>query len=507
MADAGRLLAALGKTTVAAGLGLFLCGGPATAAPDWKLMDLRTKLAALAATLKTDDAARSLPVSALVAGLEGYVRHIPWQTTGTFAESTGPATIGWTDTRFALATLSQVHGGEDNLAVVQASGVNGTDAIQIESGVVTLDQLRSRMTNRFVGRDIETGADLLRIPLVIGEDATLRLGPGDALMLSRRDGAFIVSYGRIEVFGAEISATAEPSEANEEYVPFIASVGSGSVHLSDATLKHLGFGNTEKFSGLSIVAYPTMRPAKRTVIENTRFEDMVTLAVVGVTDAEMHDNRFFDMRRNPLLLSHSPNALVAGNLFTGRSPTNAIRVSNGSGGTEVTGNVILEGSRAGLLISSGSDNVLVSRNLIWRRNGGGVKLQGVTCGRIERNVILDDKQKGIEVRDSTDAILHANTIVGNQNAGIWVSGQKKGEVTYITDNLLRENGSGLTTAAGAAIALKGNDLSNQFPRLLDGDITQQFRTIITDLRGEAPILLDAGGARPTDRLAPAACAL
>lgn len=507
MAERGRRLAAFGKTTVAAGLGLFLCAGAATAAPDWALMDLRAKLAALAATLKTDDAARSLPVSALVAGLGDHVRHSARPSTGEYAAPAGPATIGWTDSRYALATLSQVHGGEDTLAVVQASGVNGTDAIRITSGVVTLDQLRGRMTNRFVGRDIETGADLLRIPLVIGEDATLRLGPGDALMLSRSDGAFIVSYGRIEVHGAEISATAEPSAANTEYVPFIASVGSGSVHLSNATLKHLGFGNTEKFSGLSIVGYPTMRPAKRSVIENTRFEDMVTLAVVGVTDAELQGNRFFDMRRNPLLLSHSPNARVAGNLFTGSSPTNAIRVSNGSGGTEIAGNVILEGSRAGLLISSGSDNVSVTGNLIWRRNGGGVKLQGVTCGRVERNLILDDRQKGVEVRNSTDAVVHANTIVGNKNAGVWVSGQKAGEVTYITDNLLRENGSGLTTAAGAAITLKGNDLSNQFPRLIDGDITQQFRAVITDLRGERPILLDAGGARPTDRLAPAACAL
>lgn len=507
MADTGRRLAAFGKTTVAAGLGLFLCAASASAAPDWKLMDLRAKLAALATALKTDDAARNLPVSALVAGLGGHVRHTSRQSTGAYAAPAGPATIGWTDTRFALATLSQVHGGEDNLAVVQASGVNGTDAIRVESGVVTLDQLRGRMTNRFVGRDIGTGADLLRIPLVIGEDATLRLGPGDALMLSRSDGAFIVSYGRIEVFGAEISATAEASAANAEYVPFIASVGSGSVHLSNATLKHLGFGNTEKFSGLSIVSYPTMRPANRTVIENTRFENMVTLAVVGVTDAELHDNRFFDMRRNPLLLSHSPNARVAGNLFTGGSPTNAIRVSNGSGGTEVTGNVILEGSRAGLLIASGSDNVSVTGNLIWRRNGGGVKLQDVACARVERNVILDDRQKGVEVRNSTDAFVHANTIVGNKNAGVWVSGQKTGEVTYITDNLLRENGSGLTTAAGAAIALKGNDLSNQFPRLLDGDITRQFRAVVADLRGETPILLDAGGAVPTDRLAPAACAL
>ncbi|WP_347311235.1 right-handed parallel beta-helix repeat-containing protein [Defluviimonas sp. SAOS-178_SWC] len=507
MADVGRSLAVIGKSTVAAGLGLFLFAASAMAAPDWKLMDLRTKLAALSTTLGTDEASRDVPVRDLVAGLDGNVLRHRRESTTAYSEPDAPATIGWTDSRFAVAALSQVYGGQNNLAVFQASSGNGTDAIHIDSGVVTLRQLRGQMTNRYVGRDIDTGADLLRIPLIIGEKATLRLTPGETLMLSRRDGAFIVSFGRIEAYGAEISATAEPSEANKDFSPFIASVGSGSVHLSGATLKYLGFGNTEKFSGLSIVAYPTMRPANRTVIENTRFEDMVTLALVGVTDAELHDNRFFDMRRNPLLLSHAPHSIVAGNLFSGSSPTNAIRVSNGSGGTEVTGNIILEGSRAGMLISSGSDNVSVTGNLIWRRNGGGVKLLDVTCGRVERNVILDDKQKGVEVRNSRDAFVHANKIIGNKNAGVWVSGQTKGEVTYITDNLLRENGSGLTTAAGAAIALKGNDLSNQFPRLLDGDVTQQFRSIIADLRGQTPILLDAGGASPTDILAPTECAL
>ena len=322
---------------------------------------------------------------------------------------------------------------------------------------------------------------------------------------SRRDGAFIANFGRLEIFGAEISAIREADDSIGDFIPFIVSVGSGSAHLSGATLKGLGFGNTAKFAGFSVVAYPTMRPAQRTVIENTRFDDLVTVAMVGVVNAELRDNRFFDMRRNPLLLSRSQNALVSGNLFSGTSPTNAVRVWNGSDGAKLVGNIVLEGTQAGLVVGSGSDHVAVSGNLIWRRNGGGVKLHNVSCGSVQNNIILDDKQKGVEVRSSTNALVNGNTIVGNRNAGVWISGQTKASVTYVTDNLLRENGSGLASANGAGIALRGNDFSNQFPRLLDGDITQQFRVIVADLRGRAPVLLGSSGAQPTDDLMPRDC--
>ena len=366
---------------------------------------------------------------------------------------------------------------------MRAVGARGTEALEVTKGVATLSQLRSRLTNRQLGKNFETGSDLLRIPLIIGPDATLRLGPDSILELSRSDGAFIVNYGRLEIFGGEISATHEPDEAKGDFVPFVVSVGTGSAHLSGATLKRLGFGNTAKFAGFSVVAYPTMRPTQRTIIENTRFDELVTVALVGVVNAEVRNNRFFDMRRNPLLVSRSQNALVFGNLFSGQSPTNAVRVWNGSDGVKLVGNIVLDGSQAGLVVGSGSDHVAVSDNLIWRRNGGGVKLNNATCGRVENNMILDDKQKGVEVRSSENAYIHSNTIVGNGNAGVWVSAQKDAEVTYVTGNLLRENGSGLSSASGADIALHRNDFSDQFPRLLDGDITQQYRLIIGDLRG------------------------
>ena len=129
----------------------------------------------------------------------------------------------------------------------------------------------------------------------------------------------------------------------------------------------------------------------------------------------------------------------------------------------------------------------------------------MNCGVVAHNLILDDKQKGVEVRASTDVLVNENRIIGNANAGVWVSANQPENITYVVGNLIRENGSGLSTAAAGSIALKGNDLSNQFPRFLDGDVTHQFRAILEDLRGSRAILLDSVDVTPTANLKPNSC--
>lgn len=486
---------------------LSLFAAAASASPDWQLVELRSRLSALSDALRPDTPMRDRDVPGLVGDLGipelGRLKTPPLVT----GEAGDPAELSWTDKRIALAAMTQIYGGGNNAYVIEAGRKDDTEALEITSGVLTLDQLRKRLTPRHLGLDMATGTDILRVPLVIGREAVLHIGPEEKLLLSQEDGAFLVNFGRLEVYGGEISGTPAKPEAREVYSPFIVSVGSGTVHISGAVFRRLGFGYTAKFAGFSILSHPTMQPNERNIIQNSRFDDLVTVALVGVRHVEIKGNRFYDMRRNPLLISQSRDSVVEANLFSGASPTNAVRISNGSDDSRLVRNVVLEGSRAGLLVSSGSDNVVVAENLIWRRNGGGVKLQDVRCGQVERNLIIDDRQKGIEVRNSPEAFLSTNRIIGNANAGIWISSQPTDNVTYVLDNLIRENGSGVSTAVAGRIAMAGNDLSNQFPRFLDGDVTLQFRAIVADMKGESPIYLQSGGVQPAGRLTPAECDL
>ncbi|SMX24015.1 right-handed parallel beta-helix repeat-containing protein [Boseongicola aestuarii] len=488
-----------------AGVGLGVLAGASNAAPDWGIMEMRSDLKSLTDRLNESGLERGESVRVLTRGLDWPGPRKPERALARFFEPAEDAELGWSDIRYSLAALNQAYGAKDSFDILQANRRGENLSLTVNSGVATIAQLRARLTHRHLGLDFGTQDEVLRTPIIVQPGATLRLGPGDVLKLSRRDGAFILNFGRLEIFGSNVSATEDVSPFNEEFVPFIASVGTGTVQVSGAVFSGLGFGKTAKFSGFSMISHPTMRPNARSVIENSRFEGLVTLAIVGQMHVELRDNRLFDMRRNPLLISRSPDALVAGNLFAGPSPTNAIRVSNGSDGVRIVDNIILEGSRAGMLISSGSDRVSVRGNLIWKRNGGGVKLQDVECGRVVENIILDDRQKGVEVRSSMHTLVSGNRIVGNKGAGVMVAAQMPTNVTYVTDNLLRENGAGLYTASGAGLALRGNDMSNQLPRLLDGDITQQFRAIVTDLRGEVPIVLDGGGVSAMVRTSPSEC--
>lgn len=505
MPDFFKSLRIFAFRVVIAGLGLGLLAGVSNAAPDWGIMEMRSDLKSLTARLNEAGLERSESLRVLTRGLDWPGPRKPERALARFFEPDEVADLGWSDIRYALAALNQAYGAKDSFDILQANKRGENLALSVNSGIATMEQLRTRLTHRHLGLDFVTQDEVLRTPIIVQSGATLRLGPDDVVKLSRRDGAFILNFGRLEAFGSEISATEDVSPFNHEFVPFIASVGTGTVQVSGAVFRGLGFGKTAKFSGFSLISHPMMRPNARSVVENSRFDDLVTLAIVGQMHVELRDNRLFDMRRNPLLISRSPDALVSGNLFAGPSPTNAIRVSNGSHGVRIIDNVILEGSRAGMLISSGSDDVSVNGNLIWKRNGGGVKLQGVECGRVVRNIILDDRQKGIEVRSSAHIVVSGNRIVGNKGAGVMVAAQLPHNVTYVTGNLLRENGAGLYAASGAGLALHDNDMSNQLPRLLDGDITQQFRAIVTDLRGKVPIVLDGAGVSPMVRATPPEC--
>ncbi|NND21151.1 MAG: hypothetical protein HKO14_03610, partial [Silicimonas sp.] len=226
----------------AVGVCLFAIAQPLAASPDWDLVGLRKQLTDLSAALREDEGLRTMSVPDLVAGL-GVPELDGLETVShSVAHGNDPATLAWTDKRHAIAAMSQIYGDNDNLRTMSAGREGDTEALEIRAGVLTLDQLRPRMTARHLGRDRTTGADVLRVPLIVGRDATLRLNAGDVLKLSNNDGAFLVNFGRLEIVGGEISAFRNDDETSKEFAPFVTSIGSGTVHLSDATFRNLGFG-------------------------------------------------------------------------------------------------------------------------------------------------------------------------------------------------------------------------------------------------------------------------
>ncbi len=488
MPKALAALARFGSAAIAAGL--FAFASVANASPDWDLVELRQTLHEVSKTLIENPTMRELDIEDVMAEVDWQLPNVS-PSPSAVEMNVSPAQFGWMDARLALAPIHHIYGAKGAGPVMDALQGYGLDAVVIEDGTATLGQLRASLTNRQMSYDLESDVHTLRVPLVIGENAALRLSHGDKLAISRKDGAFVVGMGRVEVIGAKVWGTKEESLAHESFRPFVTLLGGA--HIEDAWFADLGFGNSVKYSGLSLLSHPTFGATGRTIVHRSRFDHLVTLSVVGLSSPEIERNRFFSMERNALLIARSAYASVAGNIFSGPSPTNAVRIMHGSVNARVEGNVVLEGARAGFLVSGGSDNARVAGNLIWRRNGGGIKLSEVECGVVTGNLVLDDKQKGIEIRDSANVVIDGNDIIGNRTAGIWISAVGENNVTHVAGNLIRENGSGLSTAQGGEIALVGNDFRNQYPRFLDGELTHEFREIAGNLRGATPLVMSAFG--------------
>ncbi len=462
-----------------------------------RLIALRADLAALA------DRAAALagpaaPIAALVAD-SGLVPAPPVPAAMTPAPAPAP-TFRAMDARIALTMLSQGYGAQDN-AIVLVAQPEGQRALAVMSGRATPATLAAALA----GQGLQAPGDpALRVPLIVMPGAVLALGPGETLTLDRAAGAFVANFGRLEVTGATIAVTGDVNPRARSFAPFIATAQGGSVQVDGARITGLGFGRTTKFAGLGVMLSALRLAGQEVRITGTVFSDMRSVVLSGADDAVVTGNLFTATRGPALVVARGARATVAGNVFAAPMATNAIVVDSGALAARVTGNLVLGGDRAGIVVRNGSDGASVDGNVVWNRGGGGITVLRADCGKVTGNLVVGNAQKGIEVRSSDGSRVQGNRILGNRSIGLWVSAQEDGAVAILQDNVLAENATGLASASGAGIWLRGNDFTAQFLRMVGGDLAPQAPAIAADMQGAQALLLTASGAQaqagpPPDR--------
>lgn len=399
---------------------------------------------------------------------------------------------GRMDSRLALTMLSMTQDDEDNFAVLEAQADPARSALVLKAGQADLAAVGAMLRQTGLAGAASGRSVTLEVPLVIWPGATLRLGPGEELRLSRQHGAFVMNFGTLAIEGGAVRSVGEENPTIRRFRPFVTTADRGVMILRRAQLSGLGFGATTKFAGVSVqrnLLRPTSTPVS---IDSSLFDDVLSVVVQGETGARITDNRFQAARGAALIVQGSRGTVVSGNLFSGAMPTNAIRLEQGSPQAVIAANVILGGERAGILVRQDSPAAVVSGNVVWARKGGGIAVQHSPCARVEGNLVIGNDQKGIEMRDAPAGIVERNSVLSNQSAGLWISDQAPGGETRISGNVLAFNGAGLAAGQGGRLILSDNDLTRQYLQFVAGDLVAAATALARDMRGKGELVLETG---------------
>ena len=405
--------------------------------------------------------------------------------------STGAADIQLIDLRLALLHLSLAAGSNDQLSIVRAQSASTPQAIVVNGGQVNLDDLRTWVSAQSDPKSLLNG-DTLHVPLVVFQDGRFDMASSDTLELSTKDGAFIANLGVLVMDGATISATSDTNETAEQFVPFVATAGTGQAQISNSVFERLGFGDTALYSGVSVINRGLYAPIGQSYLTDTVLRDVQGATFYGGSSPIINSNVFVGENAGGLVLRSTDNAVVSSNVLVGEATEAALKFMDGATNSTVRHNIIFSASGPGIFVTEGSHETTITDNLIWR-SGSGISVIHSDCIDLTGNVLVDNQRKGIELRTSRNSRIVANQMLGNHSSGLFIGAQPSGTTTWLNDNLFIGNRVGLSSASADHLVLNRNDFQNQFPRFLDGDLVAQTSRIVTNLNGTAAIELQAGG--------------
>jgi mannuronan 5-epimerase len=407
------------------------------------------------------------------------------------------------DTRILLTQLAIQTGTNDHLSLYQALGGAESKAVLIQGGSLTLSELTELIAESEAPDAIMRGdkAVLANLPLVIWNDSSLSLEPGDRLSLNRETGAFVLSFGKLVASEAVIRSEGGINPGEQDFRPFVLATASGSLDLQDSEIEGLGFGRNPVFGGVAYVTGGLMRSNASSRVEGNVVRDTATIALINAENSTVSSNRIEASRGPALLVEGGTYVRIEDNSLLRSGGDQAIRISGTAENVSVTGNVVLWGKGTGIFVDGGASYTDVSGNLVSGVNGGGIGLKTTACTVVSGNLVADNREKGLSVKESYKVHLSDNHILGNGSAGISVSEQPLGAAVEIDGNLLSGNRSALRGAEAARLVLAGNDIESQLPKLLTGDLAQQTNHFLSSqgLLGQEVVLTSPTAPGATER--------
>lgn len=387
----------------------------------------------------------------------------------------GPAPVVATGKlQLGLSQLAIHAGTNGHIALVRAQNGRG-DAIFLQSGFTDLATLARLATEQGIdGIAIDGQTVTLTRPLVLWMGAGLHLNPGDTLRLSGKDGAFLLNFGRLDSESATIETTRD-----NDFRPFLLTAGQGTLRLEGTKLNGLGFARSDTFGGVAVLSRGLFRPDHPPLIRNSTFTDTGLLFLAGSDGAWIEGNTFLSPRTGGLTLSATRSATVTANLIHAAQGSAALRLRDGATDTRITGNLILNSLRTGIMGEGNLTNITLAGNAIAGSGGVGLLLRRADCLRVSGNLIAANGAAGIKLVETARATLARNAILHNSGSGLTIQTQPPGARTDLSANFLMSNRDGLSGAGLGPVTLEGDDLTGQLPRLFSGEFAQYLPAYLT----------------------------
>lgn len=317
-------------------------------------------------------------------------------------------------------------GGRLYRLVSQQRGV--PHAVIIRSGRWTLPALAARLSRENGAMRRDGSTYLLRMPLLLGSGATLMVGQGESLRLSRERGAFIVSLGDLHVRKARLEAWDEgrnaavaPMPDAAAFRPFVLGWSGSGTFIGESSVSGLGFGeNLARGLGFAVgpvgLADYVMPAPPRVMIHDTRFEAMHEgVQASSVPELKLCRNQFEGSRQYALHLEDGSSGWVVGNRMTSTDGPYAIYAS-GVAGMKFVANDIIENHRSGVAISDSRDIVLAENQV--RQNFDGLFLERADDVLLTDNHLLDNQRHGISLSQVGRIRLQGDHIGPNRGVGL-----------------------------------------------------------------------------------------
>jgi poly(beta-D-mannuronate) C5 epimerase len=391
----------------------------------------------------------------------------------------GSVSVASGDLQIALTQLSIAEGTNDLMRVRLAQG-DQRDAILLVSGRLSLrDLARQAMDTGIDGITLQDGVVHLSRPLVIWQGAELALEAGDDLLISADSGAFLLSFGALTIQDATLRGNLAAGADEAAFRPFVLVSGAGTLRAEGSRFTGLGMAGLGPFSGVVVSSRGLFQSDQPVLLARNRFDDIGSLALIGLKDAVLVDNVLQDARGTALILSRTEGGLVSGNVVDGTLGSAGVKVTEAASSLQITGNLVTGGAANGVQIDGISRAITLTGNAIFDNAGSGVAVKAADCLTLTGNLILRNGASGLRLTDTGATRITGNALVANGSSALAVSSQRHATGLALDSNLVALNRVGLTGLVLSSVSMRGNDLTGQLPRLFDGAFATHQAAFLT----------------------------